>query len=72
MTMREIPNIEKYYIGDGAYVEWRGPGWDITLTTSDGLRDTNTIVLGPSEWDELVRRIDAVTAASLKVKIAQS
>jgi hypothetical protein len=46
----------KEYLGDGAYVEM-GYG-DIVLTTSDGIRDTNRIVLGPYEVSNLIRWIE--------------
>lgn len=41
------------YLGDGAYAEI-GDG-RITLTTHNGLRVTNRIVLGVDEWEALVR-----------------
>lgn len=44
----------KRYLGDGAYVELRGAA-DLVLTTSDGIRTTNTIVLEAAVWRELIR-----------------
>ena len=38
--------MEKEYIGDGAFVHY--DGFHIVLTTSDGVRDTNTIALEPA------------------------
>ena len=38
-----MSNVKKTYIGDGVYVE--DDGLTITLTTEDGLRTTNTIIL---------------------------
>lgn len=35
----------KKYLGDGVYVEIDRPGTGIILTTSNGIEDTNTIVL---------------------------
>ena len=35
----------KQYLGDGVYVERAGP--NLILTTSDGWRDTNRIILDP-------------------------
>jgi len=35
----------KTYLGDGVYVDFTG--WAIVLTTSDGVRETNRIVLEP-------------------------
>ena len=36
----------KTYLGDAVYAEFRDG--DLVLTTSDGMRDTNTIVLEPT------------------------
>jgi len=35
---------KKLYLGDGVYVEYNG---DVILTTEDGIRVTNRIVLEP-------------------------
>ncbi len=43
--------IEKRYIGDAVYVDY--DGYHIVLTTSDGLRNTNTIYLEPGVWNQL-------------------
>lgn len=40
------------YIGDGCYAEF--DGFAIVLTTSNGLKDTNRIVLEPEVFDALV------------------
>ena len=54
---------KKIYLGDGVFVE-RGEGWQqddnrilhtMILTTSDGTRDTNRIVLEPDLLQRLVR-----------------
>jgi hypothetical protein len=37
--------MSKQYIGDGAFVDFEGE--NVVLTTSDGLKDTNRIVLEP-------------------------
>lgn len=42
----------KSYIGDGCYAEW--DGYAIILTTSNGLENTNTIVLDPEVFEGLV------------------
>lgn len=42
------------YLGDGAYCEWRDIG-DLLVYTSDGIRRTNEVVLGPHELSQLVR-----------------
>lgn len=36
----------KHYLGDGVYLEVM-PWGDVVLTTSDGIQDTNRIVLEP-------------------------
>lgn len=46
-------NKAKRYLGDGVYVEFDGFG--ITLTTSNGIVDTNTIYLEPEVWENLKR-----------------
>lgn len=53
----------KSYLGDGAYVEF--DGYALVLTTEDGLRTTNRIVLGPEVYAALlayVSRLKATTA----------
>lgn len=39
---------KKEYIGDGVYIEWDGQSF--TLTTSNGIEITNTIVLEIEVW----------------------
>lgn len=41
----------KEYLGDGCYVDVYGP--DVVITTSNGLRDTNRIVLEPEVYAKL-------------------
>lgn len=41
----------KVYLGDGVYAKFEGP--DLILTTEDGIRVTNTIVLEPEVWASL-------------------
>jgi hypothetical protein len=43
----------KTYIGDGVYAEWSG--YDVTLTTENGIATTNRIVLEPEMVEHLVR-----------------
>ena len=40
------------YIGDGVYVD-RNEYGDVVLTTENGVRTTNTIVLEPIVWEKL-------------------
>ena len=42
----------KRYLGDGVYVRWDGGG--LVLTTENGARVTNEIVLEPRVYAELV------------------
>lgn len=44
--------MSKSYLGDGVYVDFDGFG--LVLTTEDGLRATNTIVLEPEVYESLV------------------
>lgn len=43
--------MEKRYLGDGAYVEF--DGYALVLTTEDGIRATNRVVLEPEVWRAL-------------------
>lgn len=53
-----LRQVSKQYIGDGVYAE--DDGWDIILTTEDGITVHNTIVLEPSVVESLERYIAAV------------
>lgn len=46
----------KEYIGDGAYVEF--DGFAVVLTTSNGIQDTNIIVLEPEVLSAFLRYVD--------------
>ena len=46
----------KRYIGDGAYVECDGYG--LILTTEDGIRTTNTVVINMGDIQELKRALN--------------
>ena len=48
--------MEKEYLGDSVYVE--SDGYDLVLTTENGLGPTNTIVLEPSVYKRLVRYVE--------------
>ena len=50
----------KTYLGDGAYVDF--DGFNLILTTDDGVRDTNIIVLEPEGYAALGRFVDALRA----------
>jgi hypothetical protein len=43
----------KLYLGDGVFVQF--DGYSFVLTTEDGIRVTNTIVLEPSVYLSLVK-----------------
>lgn len=51
----------KVYLGDGVYIEFDGHG--LVLTTEDGIRTTNTIVLEVEVYQALLRYV-----ASLETK----
>ena len=55
----------KVYLGDGAYAEWDGDSW--VITTSDGISDTNRIVLEP----EVMAALEAFVASMRAAKVAQ-
>jgi hypothetical protein len=48
----------KTYLGDGAYAEW--DGHDMTLTTSNGIEDTNTVVLEPGVLGMFLRFVQSI------------
>jgi hypothetical protein len=43
----------KIYLGDAVYADWDDATLSVTLTTEDGIRATNTIVLEPEVLDAL-------------------
>lgn len=54
----------KTYIGDGAYVDF--DGYAVILTTEDGIRATNTVVMEPEvlvEFERWVKRLREWIAA---------
>ena len=52
--------MAKRYLGDGAYVDF--DGYNLILTTADGVRDTNIIVLEPEVYAALVQYVDDLRA----------
>lgn len=57
-----MPNPhKKTYLGDAVYIEWRG--YSIKLTTSNGLEDTNTIILEPEVYEALLLWIETEPAS---------
>jgi hypothetical protein len=46
----------KRYIGDGVYVDHDGLG--LVVTTENGIRVTNRIVLEPQVWADLVQYVE--------------
>lgn len=47
-----LRTANKTYLGDGAYV--REDGFNIWLTTEDGVEAQNTICMEPSVWNALL------------------
>ena len=60
-------NKQDVYLGDGVYARWTDWG-DLVLATSDGLSETNTIVLEPEVLRNLLRYLEARKAATLVLK----
>lgn len=59
-----MAELKKVYVGDAVYAAIDEYG-DIILTTEDGYRATNRIVLEPEVWTQLLDRVerDLVPAA---------
>ena len=53
----------KFYLGDGAYVDW--DGYAVILTTENGLATKNTIVLEPDVFAALMEWASRRTKAAL-------
>jgi len=47
-----MANVDKRYLGDGVYVH--RDGYQVVLTTTDGVRTTNTVYLEPEVVDALL------------------
>ena len=49
-----MPNESQFrkYIGDGVYADF--DGYNVVLTTEDGIKATNRIVLEPDVWNDLM------------------
>ena len=54
----------KTYLGDAVYLEW--DGYLLTLTTSNGAEDTNTIHMEPDVQVNLVQFFESVAAGKVK------
>lgn len=61
-----LPKVEgtnkisrKTYIGDGVYLEYNG--YDLILTTEDGISVTNRIVLEPEVYTSLLKSVELMT-----------
>jgi len=48
--------MPKTYLGDGVYADF--DGYALVLTTEDGVRETNRIVLEPHVYQSLVEFVD--------------
>lgn len=53
-----MPEYPRTYLGDGVYVGHDGYG--LVLTTEDGIRETNRIVLEPDVYRALVAYVEAL------------
>jgi hypothetical protein len=52
------PTRNDTYLGDGAYVRTGSYEGEIVLYTSNGISETNCVVLGETELDALLRWLD--------------
>jgi hypothetical protein len=59
-------NTDKAYIGDGVYVE--SDGFGLIVTTSDGIKDTNTIYLEPEVWYALTKYVAQLSNRTLETQ----
>jgi hypothetical protein len=50
--------MRKVYLGDGVYVEF--DGFSLVLTTEDGINTTNSIVIEPHVFANLIAYIDGL------------
>lgn len=56
----------KAYLGDGCYVQH--DGWALVLTTENGIRTTNEIVLEPEVYANLIAYVDLLQEASKRLR----
>lgn len=57
----------KVYIGDGVYVTFDDPyEGSLTLTTENGVRVTNIIILEPREWDSLKKIVEVRRSGKIR------
>lgn len=64
-----MPQTYKTYLGDGAYAKYDNDFGEVTITTENGLQETNRIVLGISEYVALVNFVTQCSMENdLKVK----
>ena len=54
--------MTKTYLGDGAYVDF--DGYALVLTTENGIRETNRIVLEPEVWHALKEYVERLKASA--------
>jgi hypothetical protein len=52
--------VSKTYLGDGAYVDF--DGYALVLTTENGIRETNRIVLEPEVYAALLEYVARLKA----------
>ncbi len=62
--------MNKQYIGDGAYVEFEGE--NVVLTTSNGIEDTNRIVMEPEVMATFLIRVTHHRAKIVEARKAQT
>ena len=60
-----MPEVEKEYIGDGAYVQY--DGYSLWLTTENGERETNRVCLDPRVLECFLEYIKRVEKAHMEM-----
>jgi hypothetical protein len=57
--------VSKAYLGDGVYLDWDDFG-TLVLTTENGIRETNRIVLEPEVYAALLEYVARLKADAAK------
>lgn len=50
--------MDRFYLGDGAYVEY--DGYSYRIFTNNGVKDTNTVILEPDHMESLIAFVNRI------------